>query len=119
MKKGKPLLAPGQAIRNRCLLTYTSNAQRRGIVWSLSDAEFNTLIKGSCHYCGEPPSRLMTYKGVTGSLTYNGIDRTDNTFGYVSGNVVSCCALCNRCKSNLPYKQFVAYLRRAGEHLNG
>ena len=39
-------------------------------------------------------------------ITYNGIDRIDSTKGYFNDNVVSCCKVCNRAKSNLSLEDF-------------
>jgi hypothetical protein len=46
------------------------------------------------------------------TVTYGGIDRKDNTIGYVVGNVVPCCIVCNRAKMDLPYEAFLAWLGR-------
>jgi hypothetical protein len=39
----------------------------------------------------------------------NGIDRVDNTLGYELGNVIPCCSVCNRAKSNLPLDYFLRW----------
>ena len=36
-----------------------------------------------------------------------GIDRVDNTLGYTSNNVVSCCTECNFMKRTMNYQTFI------------
>lgn len=40
-----------------------------------------------CYYCGE-------------LREYNGIDRIDSNIGYEDNNIVPCCEICNKMKSN-------------------
>lgn len=51
-------------------------------------------------------------KAVGGNLTYNGIDRKNNTLGYLPDNVVPCCKTCNWAKGKKSYEEFMEYLRR-------
>ena len=41
-----------------------------------------------------------------------GIDRIDSSIGYVVENCVPCCTLCNRMKSNLSGREFIAHVDR-------
>ncbi len=68
-------------------------AKRRDIPWRLSEEEYLAIIAVPCAYC---ENRLGTPV-----LTCGGLDRIDNTIGYELGNVVSCCAICNRLRSDL------------------
>jgi hypothetical protein len=45
-------------------------------------------------------------------ITYNGIDRVDSTKGYFNENVVSCCKVCNRAKSNLSLDEFKEWISK-------
>jgi len=47
-----------------------------------------------------------------------GIDRKDNSSGYVESNVVPCCEVCNKAKLCMGYEEFIAYLIRAGNFLS-
>ena len=67
-------------------LSYRKNAKTRGIAFALPRALFLDLVTDVCFYCGYAPSPI------------NGVDRVDNTRGYVEGNVVSCCRECNQSK---------------------
>ena len=55
--------------------------------WNLSEELYISLIANSCHYCKGP----LNKKG-------SGLDRKDNSKGYIEGNVVSCCRKCNSVK---------------------
>lgn len=61
-----------------------SNAKRRGLKWELSIESYSLLMSMPCYYCGGELSKL----GV-------GLDRIDNALGYIKGNVVPCCSVCN------------------------
>jgi organic radical activating enzyme len=64
------------------------NAYTRGILFTLSEADFERLIIQSCIYCGfHSASRL------------NGIDRIDNNKGYLLSNCIPCCKMCNVIKN--------------------
>lgn len=69
-----------------------SQATHRGKIWEISFEEWLCLVVGKdkrCTYCwGSLPE--------TGS----GLDRMDNSRGYVTGNVTSCCRTCNEIKSD-------------------
>lgn len=102
----------GVAQRNRTLQRYKRQAAEREITWDLTDAQTLSLFGGDCHYCGAPPQGVARPQAASGAFIYNGIDRKDSSLGYTPENPVSCCGLCNRCKSNLPYNEFVSYLQR-------
>jgi len=64
------------------------NAYSRGLLFTLSELDFESLIIKPCYYCGfQSLSRL------------NGIDRIDNNKGYVFQNCISCCKMCNVIKN--------------------
>lgn len=75
---------------------YKSSAEKRYLDFSLSYAEFEALIYQNCYYCGIEPQNHFKHKNI--DITYNGIDRIDNTKGYILGNVRTACANCNRAK---------------------
>ena len=115
MKKlGRPILPEGRAVRNVLLRNYRHHAAERGLAWNLSDEQFDTLLKGDCHYCGDPPKAHYTMRNCNGAMIYNGIDRVDNRVGYEPNNVVTACKVCNKCKSSMGYDAFLAFLIKAG-----
>lgn len=97
--------------------TYRRSAKARELIFSLDKDEFKDLIFGNCHYCGLPPMRKQN-KEFYGSILYNGIDRIDNDLGYVTGNVVSCCAQCNRAKLNYTVDEFKSWIKRTYEYMD-
>lgn len=78
-------------------LEYISTCRRKNIFFELTAEEFNKLIVKNCAYCGREPSNTNMRCGIK----YNGLDRIDNNKGYTLKNVVPCCSLCNRIKSNM------------------
>ncbi len=64
-----------------------SRAKERGLSWTLTKQTYFAMIQQPCFYCAGyfPPSK-------TGS----GLDRLNNTLGYLPNNVVSCCGTCNK-----------------------
>ncbi len=82
---------------------YIYDAQRRGKEFNLSLDIFETLISSPCFYCNTPPVQVYCQKSAgykVPTLVYSGIDRYDNDRGYVPGNVVPCCASCNKSKKD-------------------
>ena len=67
-----------------------ANATKRGLIWNLSMETWQNLRKLPCHYCGHP----IDTKG-------SGLDRLDNCIGYLEGNIVSCCFICNTARSSI------------------
>jgi len=60
-------------------------AKRRGLEWGLDLSQYSSLSDGaSCYYCSGPIGR----HGV-------GLDRIDNSKGYIQGNVIPACGDCN------------------------
>lgn len=109
-------LPPGRGARNTFLSGYRHAARKRGLAWELDDAAFDALVLGDCHYCGAEPSvgrKSYCYGKASGTFICNGIDRLDSSDGYVAGNVVSCCSICNHAKKDMPYETFLAWLAKA------
>lgn len=80
----------------------------------LSDDEFFTLIKGNCYYCDSIPSNKMqdTQKSHQDVFEYNGLDRVDNSVGYITTNVVTCCKRCNIAKNDMTHDDFISLCLR-------
>lgn len=119
-KLGKPRIGykPGEGIANMWRSYYKNNARKRYIPWEISDEFFDALIKNNCHYCGKPPISF-TKRGMSGELICNGVDRLNNSLGYFELNVVACCALCNRLKSDMSYIDYISHIRKSALHLRG
>lgn len=94
----KPRNRPKNKFVSKRMSKYKGSAKTRSLDFSLSEQQFSDLILGDCHYCGVAKS--------------NGIDRIDSSVGYLPENSVSCCAPCNRAKSDMSYEDFKKYLKR-------
>lgn len=105
-------LERGQATRNEVVGRYIRHAKDRGLEWALSDEQVDALFAGACNWCGEPPSNIGKRSRNHGDFRHSGIDRVDNTRGYVPGNVVSCCFVCNSMKREFPMGLFLDRVRR-------
>lgn len=87
--------------------TDVGGALKRGLSWELTPEEYTHLkTTGACDYCG----------ALADDIGYLGLDRVDNTKGYIQGNVVRCCHVCNRAKGELPVGAFIAWARIVVEH---
>lgn len=99
-------LRQGEAAANALLSSYKGVAKQRKISWEISNHTFFTLTKSNCYYCGAKPANKKKTGYKTGSYTYNGIDRKDNSLGYVNYNVVACCKRCNVAKNDMSIAEF-------------
>ncbi len=72
-----------------------SAAKTRDIVFSLTKSAYTVLIAMPCHYCND---YFKNSNGETGV----GLDRINNdkTIGYIVGNVLPCCGICNFTRSD-------------------
>lgn len=131
---GNTKLTPAEASIRGIANRYARSAEDRGIEWALSIDAVRSLIFRSCHWCGVPPNtkfnRYITKDGTRRSdgkkiltdankaawITMNGIDRINNSKGYLASNVVPCCEHCNRAKRDLPIEVWSAWLKRITEH---
>ena len=104
--------APGESAKTAALYAYRYNARKRGFVFSLTDDQALEIMAQECHYCGVLQSNIMRVKQSIGVFSYNGLDRVDNALGYVSGNVVACCARCNLGKGDGSALEYLERCRR-------
>lgn len=116
---GRPRIPDKGAHVNALFASRRDGAIRRGYAWELSIETFRALCEGDCHYCGIKPQPGHTHRNLSGSYEFNGIDRTDNAGGYVTGNVVSCCWECNHAKGTRSYADFIAWIDVLVRHRNG
>ena len=79
---------------------WKSGAKRRGIFWNVTRDEIEKLPL-VCHYTG---LELTVDTGENNTLS---IDRLDSSRGYVSGNIVPCCAPINKMKLALSVEDFI------------
>lgn len=97
------------------------SAKSRNLQFTLTFEQFKDLSNQNCYYCGEPPTNIKRAESRRGkeyeiSTLCNGIDRINSDFGYNLDNVVSCCFMCNRMKSNFNISDFLMKVRKIYEH---
>lgn len=101
-----------EALWRRVFNGYRQNAKQRNITFDLDQNEVVELIQRDCHYCKAPPSNAVhSGRGPT-KLLYNGIDRLNNQLGYITGNVVPCCKVCNYAKRDMSVDQFLCWVHQ-------
>ena len=91
------------------LRVYNYSAKERGLDFSLDRETFERLTTSNCVYCGVEPLQFQTRFS---EFKYNGIDRVDNTKGYILENCVPCCKLCNRMKDVLSVEDFKSHINK-------
>ena len=97
---------------------YQSNAKRRGYEFTLEEEDFKKITSSNCHYCGIAPCKeyAKDWKGYSLAYICNGIDRKDNSKGYILSNSLPCCPLCNQSKHTMSYNQFVNLCKNVAEN---
>ena len=90
---------------NTLISIYKSNARKRGIVFDLSYHQFKTLVDSECYFCGDTEGNTLRKRNYN-DYSYTGIDRVDNSIGYLPSNCISCCSWCNRTKNNGTFENF-------------
>jgi len=91
----------GEATKKKAYRRYVYNAKTRGLEFLLSFDEFYRLSQQPCYYCGELNTNVELSEFENGDFLYNGIDRVNNSGGYVIDNCVSCCIKCNVIKKGI------------------
>lgn len=92
---------------------YQRTADLKNLAFELSLENFYDMVQQKCHYCGE----------FSEKKTINGIDRKDQTKGYILDNCVACCKMCNMMKNTLHEDKFLQKIEHILTHnkmiLNG
>jgi hypothetical protein len=99
------------------LYTYTSAASKRGLCFELTREQFEKLVTQPCFYCEHAPSPRKVRRAVV--FACNGVDRVDNTLGYVMSNCVSACSTCNRMKFQHSAVDFIRLCKVVATHWEG
>lgn len=95
---------------NRRYSKYLNGARKRRLQFDISKSEFDFITKQPCVYCGE-------YAFIYQSKGINGIDRVDSKIGYVKGNIVPCCVICNRMKLDYDKEEWINHMKLILNHL--
>ena len=89
---------------------YKQGAKSRNLDFTLTKEEFDEITKMPCKYCGE-------YSGNFLDMPFCGIDRIDSNKGYTKDNVISCCEMCNRMKSDYNVKDWLRKVKTIAERI--
>jgi len=81
-----------------------ASAKARNLDFDLTEKQFDDIATQACHYCNK-------------ENTTRGLDRVDNSRGYLMDNVVSCCKTCNFMKHTLGQDEFFAHIKCLYNHL--
>jgi hypothetical protein len=95
--------------------TYRTAAKRRGHAWKLDYEFFRELIQLDCAYCDAPPGNR--HRRGRFVAVYTGEDRANNRLGYIPGNVLPCCRICNVAKSTQDQGDFIRWAWRMSSGL--
>jgi hypothetical protein len=79
---------------------YKMRATKKGIEFNLTREDYHGIISKPCYLCGKNADSKHT----------NGVDRCDNTKGYVTENVRPCCAECNYMKKDYVYDKLIEHM---------
>ena len=108
----------GIAAMRKLYRNYKARANKDGYDFDLTETQFMELTQGNCHYCNSLPTQILSgsngsndgSRQLNGDYLHNGIDRVDNSIGYIYANCVTCCKICNRAKREMTYHNFIVWL---------
>jgi len=111
------------AALSQCYNQYKQNARRRRLPFELTIEQFLDITQKDCSYCGAEASNVyrpvrQTDRSGSVPYIYNGIDRIDNSLGYISGNIAPCCSRCNWSKKDMTQDEFLGWVTLVFRHLN-
>lgn len=113
-------LEKGESARRLLVARYKRTAKTRGLEFTLTENEINLFFKAPCNYCDKKETNVCKGLGKSsGDYAYVGLDRVDPHLGYVKGNVVSCCWLCNMMKNTLTKGAFMEHVILIYKHSVG
>lgn len=85
--------------------SYKQGAERRGYQFNLTFDKFSEYFQKPCYYCGNEIKTI-------------GLDRVDNSVGYVDNNIVSCCITCNKMKLSNSSIEFINHCKKIAMRLS-
>jgi hypothetical protein len=85
---------------------YLYRASKKDLDFALTKEQFTNFTANNCYYCDKESSKTHT----------NGIDRKDNSIGYIIENCASCCSQCNYMKGSLTEDDFIETCKRVSDY---
>jgi len=110
------LEAPHLPFLKESLPKYSPDVAAARKVWKprykeMSFEDFYEKSQLNCHYCGEKPSLIKTFKRKDKAIYYyNTLDRINSNKGHTIDNIVPCCLICNRAKLKRTIDEFKLYI---------
>jgi hypothetical protein len=111
---------------NFCYSHHRTNGRRKN--GFLSKEEWSKIVFLPCYYCGGIDNKnIKKMKGYPNkihlteevlkrySVAINGVDRLDSSIGYVEGNCLPCCGMCNIMKSDHSKEVFLDKVKQIYE----
>jgi hypothetical protein len=89
------------------LYDYKRGAKERNLKFEYNDDEFIELMNKPCHYCNIESTNEQL----------NGVDRFDNSKGYIENNCVPCCEICNYLKNTKTIAEFIGMVKHILSHI--
>lgn len=90
---------------------YIKKSKARDLDFHLTLEQATELFKSNCFYCDNLPSNNRR-RASGNTINYQGIDRIDNSIGYLVDNVVPCCKYCNSFKMDRSYDDFIKHVKK-------
>jgi len=109
------------SLKRSVFLSYKTSANKKNLVFSLTQDKLFDLITKDCTYCGSSPSNKISTRRRKDRLyrpernqtfIYNGIDRIDSKIGYTIDNCVSCCSVCNISKNDMSLSEWKNWISK-------
>lgn len=98
-----------QNIKNSC----KAISSKRNFDFDLDSEFIKENIFQNCFYCGKPPSNTFKSNNFEiRTINYNGLDRKNNSIGYIKDNVVPCCMDCNYMKREKSMEEFIEICKK-------
>ncbi len=106
----------GISARNIYYGKYKTSAKKRGYCFELTIEQFAEITQRNCYYCDLPPIYEFDHYShrkykCNGPYICNGVDRKDNSKGYILENCVPCCSQCNRGKMDHSAEEYIEKCR--------
>lgn len=83
---------------------YKKRAKKGNLEFCLTEEDCAPFYKTNCYYCND------NLKGL-------GIDRLNNSKGYIKDNIVPCCSTCNFMKHILNKDEFINHILKINKNL--
>ena len=120
-KGGKYLTIPNYSDKRRYFESYKRRAKGKGFEFTLTQEQAFKLYDSNCSYCGKDPEPKYlngNNQSFFGPFKASTIDRIDSNKGYVMGNVVPCCTMCNKAKLDNSLEDFLSWVNRVYNYQN-